>query len=56
MLELKVLILDVGLYPFHAHGIKSNVNPLTPNQIMFCLAVTKKKIIIRSPYLLINTK
>ena len=26
------------MYPLHAHDIKFNVNPLTPNQIVFCLA------------------
>ena len=43
MFELKGLILDVGLYLLHARGIKvTNANLLTPNQITFCLAVTKK--------------
>ena len=30
------------MYPLHANGLKFNVNPLTPNQITFCLADTKK--------------
>ena len=29
------------MYPLHAHDIKFNVNPLTPNQITFCLVDTK---------------
>ena len=36
------LISDVDVYPLHAHDIKFNVDPLTPNQITFCLADTKK--------------
>ena len=50
-LELKVLISDVGMYPLHAHDIKSDINPLTPNQIMFCLAVMKKNINLKIPIL-----
>ena len=42
-LASKVLISDVDVYPLHAHDIKFNVNPLTPNQITFCLADTKKR-------------
>ena len=44
MLEWKVLISDVGLYPLHAQGIKSNANPLTPNQITFSLCGYEKKL------------
>ena len=29
------------MYPLHAHDIKFNVDPLTPNQITFCLADTQ---------------
>ena len=43
MLESKVLISDVCLYPLHAKDIKCNVNPLTPNQITLFLADMKKK-------------
>ena len=55
-LASKILILDVGLYPLHAHDIKCNINPLMSNQIMFCLTDTKKTFILRSLYLLIYTK
>ena len=41
----------MGLYRLHAHGIKRNVNPLTPNQITFCLAVTKKNVNLKIPIL-----
>ena len=33
----------VDMYPLHAHDLKFNVNPLTPNQITFCLTDTKKR-------------
>ena len=41
MLESKVLISNVDVYPLHGFGIKFNVNPLTPNQITLCLTDTK---------------
>ena len=41
-IRIKVSISDVDVYPLHAHDIKFNANPLTPNQITFCLADTKK--------------
>ena len=31
------------MYSLHAHDIKFNVDSLTPNQITFCLADTKKR-------------
>ena len=40
-MKVSEVLSDVGLYPLHAHGIKSNVNPLTPNQITLCLALRK---------------
>ena len=42
MFESKVLISDVDVYPLRTNDIKFNVNPLTQNQITFCLADTKK--------------
>ena len=42
-LDSKVLISDVDVHSLHAHDIKFNVNSLTPNQIKFCLADTKKQ-------------
>ena len=32
----------MAVYPLHAHDIKFNVNPLTPNQVTFLLVDTKK--------------
>ena len=37
------------MYPLHAHDIKFNVDPLTPNQITFCLADTKKNVNFKIP-------
>ena len=45
----------MGLYPLHAHGIKCNVNPLTPNQNTFCLVVAKN-INFKIPLLIYNKK
>ena len=41
-LDSKVLISNVDIYSLHANDIKFNVGSLTPNQITFCLAETKK--------------
>ena len=41
-LKSKILISNVDVYPLHAHDIKFNVDPLTPNQITFYLVDTKK--------------
>ena len=41
MLEPKILFQDVYLYALNAHDLKCNVNPLTPGQIIFCLADTE---------------
>ena len=35
------LFLDVDMYPLNAYDLKCNVNPLTPDQIIFCLADTE---------------
>ena len=43
MLKSNVLMSDVDVDPLHDHDIKINVNLLTPNQITFCLANTKKQ-------------
>ena len=31
------------MYPLNAHNLKCNVNPLTPDQITFCLADTENR-------------
>ena len=38
----KLFVLkDVDMYPLNAHNLKCNVNPLTQDQIIFCLADTE---------------
>ena len=41
MFESKVLLSDVDVYHLRTNDIKFNVNPLTQNQITFCLADMK---------------
>ena len=43
------MISDVDVYPLHAHDIKFNVDPLTPNQITFFVWRTRKNVNFKIP-------